>query len=62
MMNIDVLIYGLSMVCLGLVGLIIKSNTNRHSYKSYTGVNFLLGTYILLLVGSLLIVFSFFSE
>jgi hypothetical protein len=59
-MNIDVLIYGLVSVFLGLILLIIKTKLNGNSYMSYTGVYFIFGTYLLLVVGSLLIFLSFF--
>jgi hypothetical protein len=61
-MNVDILIIGLIALILGLIGLAIKSNMKEYPHKSYTGAKFLWSSYLLLGVGSFLIIWSFFSE
>jgi hypothetical protein len=60
-MDIEILIIGLVAFALGLIGLIIKSNTKDYPYKSYTGAKFLWSNYVLLGLGLVLIIWSLFS-
>ena len=61
-MNIEPLLYGLIMLFVGLIGIALKSRIKDVDVRSYSGANFVVGSYALLVCGIIVIILSFFLE
>jgi Flp pilus assembly protein TadB len=58
----DRLVVGIMLFVLGLMGLIIKADLYKQKRQSYTGHQLIWGTYLLLIVGFLLMITSLFIK